>query len=99
MSKSSRILAAQKFLSTAENNTRFRGDAFSTFVQLTKQVCLEYGAGQGLAVRENCGNVGRTLRCDPQLGRSDAKRMIYAAEGFWIPQDCFQNESSQRREP
>jgi hypothetical protein len=58
MYKSSGILAAQKFLSTAENDTRFYGYAFSTIVQLTKRCCLQYGVGQGVAVTENCGNVG-----------------------------------------
>jgi hypothetical protein len=52
MYKSSGILAAQKFLSTAENDTRFSADAFSTIVQLTKRCCLEYGAEHGVAVRE-----------------------------------------------
>src|ERR1700756_105246 len=61
MYKSSRILAAQKFLSTAENDTRFPASAFSTFVQLTNDMCLEFDVEQGVAMRENCGNVGADL--------------------------------------
>ena len=35
MAKPTRILAAQKFLSTAENNSRFLRDVFSTAVDIT----------------------------------------------------------------
>jgi hypothetical protein len=39
-------------LSTAENDTRFFVNVFSTIVQLTKRCCLEYGVQQGTSTRE-----------------------------------------------